>query len=120
MAVCATAACAATSAAAPSNARIMVSSSGTPSLKDRGRGPDQSLMMLGKMKPTLMMHRASLRMNIAFCCGFISEYGVPVDLFGSMGVLSARLYAPGLAQAFQAPIWLLSRRRFRCVLLWFF
>src|SRR5690242_3316119 len=84
MAVCARAACAAASATAPSNVRIMVSSSGTPSLKDRGRRPDQSLMMFGKMKPKLRMQTASLSMNIAFCCGFISPYGVPVDFFCSM------------------------------------
>src|SRR5690349_23517859 len=68
---------------------------GTPSLKDRGGRPGQSLMMLGKTKPKLRMQSASLRMNIAFWFGFISPYGVPLDFLGSMGFLSARTLGPG-------------------------
>src|SRR3954467_10408394 len=82
MAVRAMAACATTSAAAPSNARIMVSSSGTPSVIDPAGTPGQSLITFGNAMPKVRMQMASLKMKNAFCLGFMSRYGVPVDCCG--------------------------------------
>src|SRR4051812_25046975 len=76
------AACATTSAAAPSNARIMVSSSGTPSVIDPAGTPGQSLITFGNAMPKVRMQMASLKMKNAFCLGFMSRYGVPVDCCG--------------------------------------